>query len=254
MPNRKNFWEPTVNERISQSIQDRFGSGETPSYILQQTDESLDQLTSFYRRYMPYGTFSYLYGATETNISTEKQKNDVAIKVLDGIKAAAQPFDALESKGDIAMTEAQKYRDLGLILIADKMEEKGMKAWKEFQISAAGYKRINQSELEKFRKELSDISDYQSKRQLIETPLACYIGQGISEGDNVAEADFGTPPTSVLEKLKVAQESKLFDTFSVLHIKYVPDPILCGKIKESDDLYFIDEWGEDVKLTDIVKE
>lgn len=185
---------------------------------------------------------------------TDEQKTSRALEVLAEIKGAAKAFTIEEAKGTALVTEAEKYKALGLTAIAEKIESKGLKAWREFAISAAGYKRINHSELVNFETELRKISDYSSKRELCQTPLEQYVGQNRAEGDMINEQEMGLPPTDVLEKLAVAQKSKLFDYFTVLHIKYVPDPILCGHIKESKDLYFIAEWGDDIKFSDIVKE
>ena len=185
---------------------------------------------------------------------SEAQKNKVAAKVLDKVKASAKAFTVNQKDGDNGMTKAEEYRDLGLHRIATALETKANKVLKEFAISAAGYKRINRSELYKFNEDLYALGDLTSKRTLIETPLENYVGQDKAEGDMVLEAELAIPPADVLEALKVAKGAELFDAFSVLHIKYVPDPILCGKINESKDLYFIADWGTDVRLSDIVKE
>ncbi len=186
---------------------------------------------------------------------TEEEKNAVGVKVLEKIKAVAKPFEVTEKDGETAITKADEYRALGLESMAYVVEHKSNRILRELGISAAGYKRINRAELDKFQKELSSISDSTSKRKLLETPLAYYVGQNNVkvEGQTIESLDLGVPPQDVLDKLKIARDAKLFDDYAVLHIQYVPDPILCGKIKESNDLYFIADWGDDVKLTDIVK-
>lgn len=64
----------------------------------------------------------------------------------------------------------------------------------------------------------------------------------------------GAPPASVLESLEVAQERKCFDAFEVAHIRNVEDPLLLGLINGCTDKFFIDQWDNDVKITDILKE
>ncbi len=61
------------------------------------------------------------------------------------------------------------------------------------------------------------------------------------------------PPDHVLESLKKAQDSKIFDTFHVAYIVKVKDPILFAKIKVFPNLYFfIDQWGDDVTFEEIL--
>lgn len=61
------------------------------------------------------------------------------------------------------------------------------------------------------------------------------------------------PPDHVLESLKAAKERECFDTYHVAYIRKVKDPILFGKINDFKNLYFfIDQWGDDVKIEDII--
>lgn len=65
------------------------------------------------------------------------------------------------------------------------------------------------------------------------------------------------PPDSVLDSLVTAKERSCFDYFEVAHIvaaKKVPDPILFGCIRCCSDRFFVDQWDEDVKIQDILKE
>lgn len=239
MPGSHLYWNSPDMEAIDQQRRISY------EYMRRAMNPSnLDNLEIAYRT----------YGTLSSSDNSESKKNAVGVAVLKKIKAVAYPFTGNEKHAEDSLTEADKYRNLGLTAIAETLERKANKSLKELAISLAGYKRINRSELDKFQQELREVSDYHSKRELAETPLERYIGQHHVEGDTVEEAKLAVPPADILEKLKVAKDSKLFDEFSVLHIKYVPDPILCGKIKESKDLYFIGEWGDDVKLTDIVKE
>lgn len=208
-----------------------------------------DPYTSYENYVNPFNRYLY-----PSESHTEEQKNKVGVAVLKKIKAVAHAFTANEEVGNKTMSKADEFRALGLEHLADVMDKKAIKILKEIAISAAGYKRINRSELDAFQKELAAVSDMTSKRKLEETLLKYYVGQGKADGDVVEEKDLAAPPAEVLVELGKAKTSKLFDDFAVLHIKYVPDPILCGKINESEDLFFIAEWGDDVKLSDIVKE
>lgn len=59
---------------------------------------------------------------------------------------------------------------------------------------------------------------------------------------------------SVLDSLEVAMGRKCFDSFMVAHIIDVEDPILFGYINGCSDHFFIDQWDEDVKIQDILKD
>ncbi len=72
------------------------------------------------------------------------------------------------------------------------------------------------------------------------------------------------PPPEVLVELRKAKGLKWFDYFEVATIgirteyRTIPtrikDPILFGRIKESENRYFIAQWDDDVKIEDILKE
>jgi hypothetical protein len=62
-----------------------------------------------------------------------------------------------------------------------------------------------------------------------------------------------TPPAHVLDNLEVAMDRKCFDKFAVAHIVNVDDPILFGYIEGCTDHFFIDQWDNDVKIQDILK-
>ena len=64
------------------------------------------------------------------------------------------------------------------------------------------------------------------------------------------------PPETVLASLETAMDRNCFDRFEVAHIVTkikVPDPILFGRINGCTDYFFIDQWDDDVKIQDILK-
>lgn len=69
----------------------------------------------------------------------------------------------------------------------------------------------------------------------------------------------GTPPQDVLEAVKVAKERGIFDGFEVADIQPVatkfkmPDPIVFGVVNGCTDRFVIAEWGDDVKVSDIIE-
>lgn len=65
------------------------------------------------------------------------------------------------------------------------------------------------------------------------------------------------PPKSVLESMKKAKDLGCFDEFVIAKIEATveyKDPILFGKIHGCDDLFAVDQWDSDVKISDLLKE
>ena len=68
----------------------------------------------------------------------------------------------------------------------------------------------------------------------------------------------GMPPTDVLEAVKEAKTRGVFDGYLVASIQPVatavkrPDPIVFGRVNGCDDYFYIAQWGNDVKLSDII--
>jgi hypothetical protein len=62
------------------------------------------------------------------------------------------------------------------------------------------------------------------------------------------------PPASVLRSMEEAVERKCFDNFEIASIKEVNDPILFGKVNGCTHLFFIDQWDDDIKISDLIKE
>ena len=62
------------------------------------------------------------------------------------------------------------------------------------------------------------------------------------------------PPENVLKDLEKAIEVGCFDKFEVAEIRRVEDPLLFGVINGCHDMFFISQWDEDVKISDILKE
>lgn len=68
-----------------------------------------------------------------------------------------------------------------------------------------------------------------------------------------AIADYeGIPPESVLMAHEAAIEKKCFDSFEIAYMDKVRDPILFGRINDCPDRFFIAEWDDDVKITDLL--
>lgn len=75
---------------------------------------------------------------------------------------------------------------------------------------------------------------------------------------HTADSYRGIPPQDVLEKVSKANDLKCFDQVLVFDVQTVAearyhDPIVFGSISGSDRLFFIAQWGEDVKFDDLVR-
>ena len=60
------------------------------------------------------------------------------------------------------------------------------------------------------------------------------------------------PPKEVLTKLRMHKNRLLFDYFTIASVENIKDPLLFGRINETEYRYFIAQWGEDIKLDDLV--
>jgi len=63
------------------------------------------------------------------------------------------------------------------------------------------------------------------------------------------------PPAHALKRLLEARKAGCFDSFEVCRIEWieeVKDPILFGRIENCADRFFISQWDDDIKLSDIV--
>ena len=63
----------------------------------------------------------------------------------------------------------------------------------------------------------------------------------------------GVPPSGVLQTLKKHKSRNIFDKFTVAEVNSVVDPLLLGRIKGvHGKRFFIAQWGDDIKLDDII--
>ena len=71
-------------------------------------------------------------------------------------------------------------------------------------------------------------------------------------------AEYGAvPPAPVLDKLKEAKKHNCFDYFTIAKIESVKeykDPILFGRIEGCSDRFFLTDWDNDIKLSELIGE
>lgn len=172
----------------------------------------------------------------EKELSKEQQEK--ALLVLDDIKKGFAEIDIKDEKSvDKISVHVSKLEKLGLVKAAEKLRTEHSLLWNDMVIASYGYKKLPKGKVDEYAKKLGWDGSASSNVKLEITPLAQYEG---------------TPPAEALTRLEEAQGRKLFDSFAIMWVKRVPDPILVGQIKESKDYYFIAEWGDDVSVDQIM--
>ena len=109
------------------------------------------------------------------------------------------------------------------------------------------YKIVRSEHIEAFNKKLKtrtyrDSVYYVEYEKLVEIDIAEYGA---------------VPPDAVLEKLREAKEHNCFDYFTIAKIESVKeykDPILFGRIEGCSDRFFLTDWDNDIKLSELIGE
>ena len=181
-----------------------------------------------------------LFEKTDGKLSRTPEQKKI-VQVMAQIKSTQVVMGNTKTKAKKIETYAGKLRELGMISAAEKEERNTELYMREVDIATHGYRRISfemlkeheQSLPEKFELRIDSIHDYK-----------------------------GSPPRSVLRKLATAKRREVFNSFSIISVqekqeeKQIPDtdPILVGQLEESRDYYYIDEWGSDISIKDILGE
>lgn len=151
---------------------------------------------------------------------------------------------------------AKEYSEIGQVALSEECLRQFNMLVKESAIFACGFKKfITEEHVNKYRHKIKapDGSKVQSVRLLI-TPIKNFTR---------------VIPPKVVKKVKLAIDKKLFDDYVIFHldqkavketvkekIEREKDPIIFGKIAESDRYYFIDDWEDehdDLRFEDIIE-
>lgn len=164
----------------------------------------------------------------------EADARDIAhgAAALTQVKTLAQP---IEPQKEIQVGNVGLLKELGFEAIHERVESFATMRAKENMAGMSGYTRIKWEDFKRVNDELEKKTEH--TMQLSLTPVKEYDG---------------IPPTDVLTKMQEAVKATIFDTFSIISVKKVPDPILVGHISGTKDLFFIAEWGEDISLKDFI--
>jgi hypothetical protein len=144
-------------------------------------------------------------------------------------------------------SRAQKYRRAGFNRQADILEAELRARIRLARIKEWDYKVLPYKAIKDFDGKTINKWTYHVHIEPVEKYL------GIPEG-TIVEGEFDKiVPEHVVDSLLTAQDRQIFDEYSVLWVEKVKDPLLLGRIKELPDYFLIDEWGDDIKFSDIVK-
>lgn len=136
-----------------------------------------------------------------------------------------------------------RLESLGFKQAAHDLKEKVTVA-KKLMIAYEHYRYVRQEKIDSFNKELMKMTG-KNMESMARMEYQTLAFKGIGEYENA-------PPESVLVNLEIAMGRECFDQYEVAYIKNVKDPLLFGRIKGCPDRFFIDQWDDDVKITDLI--
>ncbi len=144
----------------------------------------------------------------------------------------------MTTKTEKLETVADRLEQVGFKNASAQLKAKKIKAQK-LAVAYEHYRYVTDEKIRKFNQALRNDNKYLNFESI--------------------ESYANVPPESVLANLEKAQALtvagvKVFDSYEVASIQEVKDPLLFGRVNGCFDHFFIDQWGEDVKITDLLKE
>lgn len=138
----------------------------------------------------------------------------------------------------------ERLKKLGVNKQAAILEQELQVRLKLARIQEWDYKVLPYESIKRYNGQV--INSYQVKVHIDALNEYCGI-------DNETEAKDRIIPDNVLNELETAQGRQIFDSYSILWVEMVKDPLLLGSFNGCQDYFLIAEWGEDVKFDDIIK-
>ena len=118
---------------------------------------------------------------------------------------------------------------------------------RKLHIAYQSFKWIRKENIDKFNEHLKKTTDKSDESYYRYDKLAF-----------IKTADYpGIPPEPVLAEMEKAQKLECFDYMEVCKIESVQevkDPIVFGCVEGCTDKFFVAQWGDDVKVEDILSE
>jgi len=209
-------------------------------YYAEQREKTLQMI----QQYMHLGMMQEQTPQSTPSISPEKTLK-LLKKTIREIKAEAVSQEAQQA----VSTKINRLEKLGI-----KSQAAVLKAELSLRIRLArvmewNYKVLPYDELKKFEKD-NQVTATRDGLKVHIDKLEEYVGNTTVS----KEKKDMIVPDSVLNSLETAKDRQVFDEFGVLWVEKVKDPLLLGLINGCKDYFLIDEWGEDIKFNDIIKE
>ena len=186
-----------------------------------------------------------IWGGITTRDATPEQK-EYAVSEMQRLKhsaAVAEVNEKAEPHSHVATL-----KDLGFDSLAQRVKQAADRSFKENMAAISGFKKITEEQFGAAGKRIRENSNYALELAL--TPVKEYLGQDADRGST--DTAVSLPPAEVLKTMASAKETGIFDSFAVIHVRKAPDPIIVGQIRGSNDMWFVAEWGDDIRLSDIV--
>lgn len=166
------------------------------------------------------------------------------------------------------LEQAKSAEEAGFVKTAEVLKDKAERG-RKLAIAYEHFKIVTQEQIDSFSKKLVEktrrpLDAEQARRlELQKTPHHPTRWEGATvihdELKLVAMETYpGLPPGDVLAKVKEAKVLGCFDRFEVAEVSPVstvvklPDPIVFGLVNGCTDRFFIAEWGDDVKVSDLI--
>jgi hypothetical protein len=138
----------------------------------------------------------------------------------------------------------ERLKELGLLAAGENLN-KLQELERKCALAYENFRYVTPGKFEKFNKELRA---HTYKR---ESSMEFFDILKFTKLEKYSEI----PPADVLEALEKAQNLNCFDDFEIAKIesvKQIYDPILFGCVNGCPDRFFIAQWGNDVKIEDIL--
>lgn len=175
--------------------------------------------------------------------SVIRKKDSKIVQVMEDIKGSQIVLKNTKTKAEKLETYTERLKCLGMSNAAKIAEREKDLYLKEVTIATHGYRKIPFEKVKEYESQLP-------YNHIITT--------------HAINRYPGSPPKEVLRKLDTAQKRNVFNDFGILTVEekkeekknkiVEADPILVGLINESNDFYFIAEWGNDISIEQILGE
>lgn len=264
----------SINERLRQAVTS-FTSGETQRRLQRYreaerqivavdslTEEQRGLLNQVYQNW--YISNAGQFGIGPIDGPSLEPKVEMKTDLMALVNECQTPTALVEAtKVDTAIAKAELLKSLGFVKAAEPVLQKATLSQKLKRIADLKFIAIKTQKITAFLQRLG--TEYNKQNGVDQEGtvwndycvLTChsrgYKGVGKFEWSETPIDKYeGIPPEGVLKRFAEVKETKVFDRYSVATVKAVKDPLLLGHIDGSEDRYFIAQWGDDVKLDDVI--